>query len=72
MKKAAFFEMSWLPNKDQFLPKGTLPKNNSNQKFVSETVCCVDNPERASAGEVRDMLAQMLREGAQKMLQAAM
>ncbi|MEZ6043969.1 MAG: IS256 family transposase [Planctomycetaceae bacterium] len=48
---------------------------NSNQEFVSETVCCVDNPEvaseSASTSEVRDVLTQILREGAQKMLQAA-
>ncbi len=48
---------------------------NSNQKFVSETVCCVDNPEVASGSsaprEVRYVLSQILREGPQKMLRAA-
>ena len=48
---------------------------NSNQKTAVETVCCVDNPHAASessaANEVRDVLSQILRNGAQKMLQAA-
>ena len=48
---------------------------NSKQKSVSETVCDIDNPEVASensaTSEVRDVLSQILREGAQKMLQTA-
>lgn len=48
---------------------------NSNQKSVSETVCGIDNPEVASENsstcEVQDVLSQILREGAQKMLQSA-
>jgi transposase-like protein len=48
---------------------------NSNQKSISETVCGIDNPEVASENsstcEVRDVLSQILREGAQKMLQSA-
>ena len=48
---------------------------NSNQKSVSETVCGIDNSEVASENsstcEVRDVLSQILREGAQKMLQSA-
>lgn len=48
---------------------------NSNQKSDSETVCCVDSSEVVSessvASEVRDVLSQILREGAQKMLQTA-
>ncbi len=48
---------------------------NSNQKSVSETVWGIDNPEVASensaTSEVRDVLSQTLREGAQKMLQTA-
>lgn len=75
MKEAAFFEMSWLPNKDQFSPKGTPPIKNSNQKSASETICDSDNSEVASGNsmtsEVRDVLSQILREGTQKMLQTA-
>jgi hypothetical protein len=60
LKEAAYFEMSWLPNKDQFSPKGTPPMKNSNQKSISETVCGIDNPEVASENsstcEVRDVL----------------
>ena len=48
---------------------------NSNHKSVSETVCDIDNSEVASENsaisEVRDVLSQILREGAQKMLQTA-
>ncbi len=48
---------------------------NSNQKSDSAIVCCVDNSEVVSessaASEVRDVLSQILREGAQKMLQSA-
>ena len=48
---------------------------NSNQKTALETVCCVDNPhvasESSAANEVRDVLSQILRDGAQKMSQAA-
>ena len=48
---------------------------NSNQKFVSETVCGINNLEVASENsatrEAHDVLSQILREGAQKMLQTA-
>ncbi len=48
---------------------------NSKQKSVSKTVCGIDNPEVASENsatpEVQDVLSQILREGAQKMLQSA-
>ncbi len=47
----------------------------SNLKIALETVCGVDNPHLASetsaANEVRDVLSQILRDGAPKMLQAA-
>ena len=44
---------------------------NSHQKSVSETACGIDNPEVASessaaAREVKDVLSQILREGAQR------
>ena len=48
---------------------------NSNRKNSSETVCCVENSdvdsEISASREVRDVLGQILRDGAQKMLQAA-
>lgn len=47
----------------------------SNRKSVSETVCCVSNPSVVSysaTGEAGDVLSQMLRNGAQQMLQTAL
>jgi hypothetical protein len=48
---------------------------NGNQNSASETVCGVDNPkvasEKSANSEVRGVLSQILREGAQKILQSA-
>jgi len=48
----------------------------SNRKSVSETVCCVSNPsvvsESSATGEAGDVLSQILRNGAQQMLQTAL
>jgi hypothetical protein len=70
LKEAAFFEMSWLRNKDQFSPKETPPMKNRHQKSVYEMACGIDTPEVASENsatrEVKDVLSQILREGAQR------
>ncbi|MBL8819754.1 MAG: hypothetical protein JNL58_27260 [Planctomyces sp.] len=48
---------------------------NRSQNSVPTTVCCVENPDASSENgancESRDVLSQILREGAQKMLQTA-
>ncbi|MEZ6123879.1 MAG: hypothetical protein R3C49_11960 [Planctomycetaceae bacterium] len=75
VEKGGVFEKGWLRNKYQFIPKETPPVKRSTRKINSETVSPVIDSDMASDGgvshEARDLLSEILREGARKMLEAA-
>jgi putative transposase len=68
LKKAACFEMNWLPTKvPNSIPKGTPPVNQNTNSAHEDTSSTSDYGEIAA----RDALTEILRSGAQKMLKAA-